>query len=188
MAQTPSRTLLVAGVVVALGALLLLNAVMQRMDPAVQEREAQEAAQKQQAEQAKKQPPPGMPGGGGDSGKLVALGDDAVVGNAKGTPSFVIGYEWTPEVQADPSKVYGVIDMISQAIPGARIRVVNVDTHPDVRAGISTGGKVVLPASPDGSIPTQGVPMALGRMMPRGAGPGGYGGYGRPPGPPPPGP
>jgi len=175
---------LIASVVVALGALVILNGVMQRMDPKFQEQQAEEAAQKKQEEQ-QKQPPsasgPSSPGGA----KLVELGDDAVVGNKKGTTEIVVAYQWTPDVQADPSKVYNVIEMLPKATPQAHLRVVNADAHPGTPLGVSMNGKVVLPAQLDGSIPAN--PMMMQSIMRMTGGPGGYGGYGpgkmAPPGP-----
>ena len=103
-----------------------------------------------------------------DSGAndLVALGDDAVLGDKNGKKELIIGYAWTPAVQSDPSKVYKTIEMAQKGLPRARIRVVNVDAHPEVKPGLSVDGKMISPPAPDGAldVPEQAI-IGLRQMM-----------------------
>jgi hypothetical protein len=180
MAQAPSRALLGAGVVVAIGALLILNSFMQRLDPKYQEQQAEAEAQKKQEEEQKQQQKLNASGPSSpNANKLVELGDDAIVGKKDGKPEIVIGYSWTPEVQADPSKIYNVIDMITKAAPQAKLHIVNADAHPGAPVGIYMSGRTVIPAQPDGTIPVS--PMAIQAILGMSEGHGGYGpgGYGQ---------
>lgn len=161
MANSPSRTVLIAGVVVALGAVLLLNNMAQQINPAEQERRAKEQEAKQEAEAAKKRPEgagsptpvaPGVQGGGSE---LVMLGDDTVLGTKGGKPKIVVSYQWTPQVQGAPTLVYNVVQSL-QKMAGAQIRVVNYDLHPDAPApGVYVDEKLITPAASDGSLKLQ---------------------------------
>jgi hypothetical protein len=168
MANAPSKTILVAGIGVALGAMLMLNVLAQRIDPKYQEkverdRQAAEAQKREQeiAKQGGKVSPLDPPVG---EGRLVELGEEKVLGKPDGKQEIIVGYEWTPAVQADPTKVFAAITAIQKAAPEAKIRVVNVDAKPDVSPGVTIGGKVVIVPQPDGSIPADehGLQDALG--------------------------
>lgn len=166
MANAPSKTILVAGVGVALGAMLILNVLAQRIDPAYQEkvareRQAAEAQKQQENSRAGENAPPVSSVAGG---RLVELGEDKILGKPDGKQEVIVGYEWTPAIQSDPTKVFAAIEAIQKAAPDAKIRVVNVDAKPEVSPGVTVGGKVVIVPQPDGSIPADehGLQDALG--------------------------
>jgi hypothetical protein len=154
MANAPSKTILVAGIGVALGAMLMLNVLAQRIDPKYQEKLERErmAAEAQKQAEAQQNKPPTMPQAPAPGAGLVELGEEKVLGKADAAKEIVVGYEWSPAVQADPSKVYAAVETIQKAAPDARIRVVNVDANPEVKPGVSVGGKVVVIPQPDGSL------------------------------------
>jgi hypothetical protein len=157
MANTPSKTIMVAAVGIAIAALFILNTLAQRIDPAYQERmekEKQAAAMQQQEQQHGhedgKNSPLDQPTG--EENNLVTLGDEKILGNKDAKTEIVIGWEWTPAVQGDPTKVYNAIAAAQKAAPNARIRVVNTDANPDVSLGVFVGGRPVAPPAPDGSL------------------------------------
>jgi hypothetical protein len=146
-----SPVVLIAIILVALGALAFLNSAMQPKDPQAEQKAAQEKAAKAVKDSGKSAQSTAdelmTPGGGNE---LVALGDDAVVGDPKGAKEVVIGYSWTPAVQNNPAKIYSLVQQARKELKGVRIRVVNVDANPDVGMGISIAGKTVCPPDPDG--------------------------------------
>lgn len=87
--------------------------------------------------------------------ELVRLPADSTTGPSSAPREIVIGWTWTPEVQADPSKVSAAIDQIKKAVPDAKVRVVNVDAVPTAPAGITVDGKTVAELAPDGSLNPQ---------------------------------
>lgn len=160
--KSPSRTLLIAGIGFAIACFVILNMVMQRLDPKYQEQMQQEAQRKAQEAQAaggggaaaKPQTvsTPGSPGGGGGGNELAALGPEAVLGDKTSPREITVGWQWTPEVQGDPSKVYAAVKQMQEQMKGMKIRVVNVDENPGVLPGISVAGKSVAPLKEDGSL------------------------------------
>jgi hypothetical protein len=84
---------------------------------------------------------------------LAALGPDytAPASGAKG-PSVTIGYEWTPELQANPDALAQLVKKVQEQVPGAQLRLVNVDANPQTPAGIAINNTVVAPPGDDGNI------------------------------------
>ena len=80
----------------------------------------------------------------------------------------VIGWIWTPQVQADPSSVHAAITAL-RSVP-ARVRVVNVDAFPETPAGVSVNGKVVLPMGADGAMSPESAMYAVRSELSRGGG------------------
>lgn len=166
--------LILAGFAVAI--LIGLNVMSAQFRPKSDE-ELQKEAQDKAAAQASPTPSPAAPGAAAGSG-LVSLSPDSKVGNTQAPEEVVLGFEWTPQVQADPNKVYQAVTMLQKAMPPvAHLRIVDVDLEPSVPEGISVGGKVIVPASADGSISLP--PPAVGALIAQLRMPGG------PPGPPP---
>lgn len=171
--RTPSQTLLIAGIGFALACFVILNMVMQRLDPKYQEElqheaerkaaEAQSAKSGQANGGAPKDGVPPMAGGGFGGNELAALGPDAVVGDKNGKTELTVGWRWTPDVQADPSKVYKTVDIMQKALPGVKIRVVNIDNNPSVKPGISQGAQTLMPLADDGSLAVN--PAALHMLI-----------------------
>ena len=177
-----SPVVLILIVAIALGALAFLNGAFQGTDPKAEQPPAQQ--DKGAADKANEggKPAPQAAAAGGE--KLVELGDDTTLGNKSAAKEMVVGYSWTPAVQADPSKVYKIVEQAQKGMPNARIRVVNVDAHPDVKAGISIEGKVIAAPEADGSFNmAPEVIRGIQQMMGRG-GPSGMSGPPQKPGPP----
>jgi len=187
--SAPSRSpVLIIVVFVALAGLIGLNAMSAQFRPKSDE-EMQKEAQDKQAAAAKAQPSPSpgtaSPGtAAAATSDLVTLSPAGTLGSASAPKEVVVGFEWTPQVQANPSSVFASIEMLQKALPNGRIRVVNADQDPTVPLGISVGGKVVIPAGADGTIPLP--PPAVGAIVGMVSAPGGPPpGAGAPPGPPP---
>jgi hypothetical protein len=88
-----------------------------------------------------------------DPNSLVLAGEGNTLGSPSASQEVVIGFSWTPEIQADPSKVSGAVAALQQTLGSqGRIKVVNVDASPEVPEGVSIGGKVIAPAQNDGTI------------------------------------
>lgn len=100
------------------------------------------------------QPSPTDPRGqAGAAADLVEMPVDVTFGSPGSAREIVIGWSWTPEVQADPRKVYRVIEIVKRAAASsARVRVVNVDAVPGVAPGIAVQGKSVVPLPADGEL------------------------------------
>lgn len=166
-----SRAPLIAGVVLAIAVLLGLNVMQQRNDPALQKQaeqlREQEEAKKQESNAASSAAAPSAPAAGAN--RLAEIGDSFMVGSDKAPREVVLGWQWTPEVQANPSKVYDAIEEIQKAANSSggrfRVRIVNVDANPSVPPGISIGGVVRVAPQPDGAIQRQALMPALSPLM-----------------------
>lgn len=163
MAKTPSRTPLIAAIIMVLLILAGFNALAEKYRPK-SEHEMEAEAKTQQAEAAKNDagktsatpaPDSAAPQGGSSpeaSAALMQLGPDKTLG-AKGAKKIItVGWSWTPDVQGNPNKVWAGISALQKAAPDAQIRVVNTDAVPDVPDGVSVNGVVVIPPVPDGSL------------------------------------
>lgn len=169
MANRPSAPFLIVGIVIAVGAMAMLNnAQYQNRPKTPQELEAEEAAQS--AKQPK--PTPSAPQGPTSADKLVEMEPDAVVGDKGAKKTLTIGYHWTPAVQEDPMRIYGPVEMISRMASGmVKVRVVNLDVPgaPAVPEGLSGGGKVFARLTPEGGFDPSVMQRAFGEAMKAGA-------------------
>ena len=122
--------------------------------------EAQEAAAAKQGSASPAAPADaGAPPG---SGSLSDIGPAKLLGRVDASKEVIVGFNWTPAVQADPSKVYGVVQMLERVAPDVRIRVVDVDQVPAIPAGVSVGSQLMVAAQKDGSISIP--PEVAGKM------------------------
>ena len=159
----PRTPILVLAVGILLVGIVLLNVLAARIAPKSHEEEEQEqqAAAAKASEPPKTAPPADAGTGPSASGALVQLPADGTTGPADAKKTVVIGWTWTPAVQADPNKVSAAVEAVRKALPDAKIRVVNTDAVPDAPPGITVDGKTVLPLPPDGAIePSQAVKAA----------------------------
>ena len=152
--RKPSYTVPVAVGVLAVGSLVMMNVISQKNAPKTEEQQEAE----QHADEAKATPAApavetktAVPVAGGD--ELVMKDGSFDVGPATATKKIVVGYEWTPAIQADPGAIQKIANMVQQAAPEAKISVVNVDENPGVPVGIQVDGKVVAPIGDDGIVP-----------------------------------
>lgn len=166
----PSNAILIAAIVLGLAGMAIMNSISQRLDPAEIEKREKEAEEKKAAEAAQKaqetQKPSSDPADA-DKNALVGLGDDKILGKPDGKTEVLIVWSWTPEVQADPSKVWKAVQAAQTGAPDAKIRVVNADAKPDMTPGVFINGRQVLPVQPDGALPA--VPDAYRQMSSPGA-------------------
>ncbi|MES2464296.1 MAG: hypothetical protein V4671_27360 [Armatimonadota bacterium] len=144
----------------ALAGLVGLNAMSNQMRP--KSDHEIEAEQREQAKAAEPSPTASVapaqsaePSGGAlsDPNSLVVSGQGSTIGAPEAKQEVVVGFSWTPEVQADPSKVSKAADALQKALGSqVRIKVVNVDANQEVPEGVSVGGRVIVPAQSDGVI------------------------------------
>jgi hypothetical protein len=168
-AQSSRTPVLIAAVVLALGGIAILNRFQEMNDPKYQERmerEKQREEAKKAQEQAAKNPAQGGLTADDPANELATFGAEKVLGDAKATQTVTVGWQWTPQVQADPKLVYGAVDAVQKAAPRAKIRVVNLDAKPGaVPAGVTVNGNTIVPAGPNGSIPTEAVSAAVPSVL-----------------------
>ncbi len=94
---------------------------------------------------------------------LAAIGPDYTAPTSKPAgPSVTIGYEWTPELQANPDALARLAKKVQELAPDVRLRLVNVDANPQTPAGIAINNTVVAPPGDDGNIGDD----ALARIAP----------------------
>lgn len=168
MRKSSSTPMLLAVAGIAIGAMVVLNIIQYENRP----KTSQEILAEEQ-EKGATPPPNGRPTpppAKDDAGvKLVALGPDARIGPADARKILTLGYYWTPEVQAEPMRVYGPIEMIEKmgASQGIAIRVVALDlpNAPKVPPGISENGKVIAQLRPEGGFEPQAIQEVLPRLM-----------------------
>jgi hypothetical protein len=170
MSKRSSAPVLAAVVVVAVGGMALLNKSQYDNRPkTMQELQAEEAMKAPPDTHEADRKPAGVKTGAPSPGdKLIDLGPDAVVGEAKAPRTMTIGYRWSPEVQADPMRVYGPIEMVTKMSQGGvKIRVVNLDAPgaPAVPEGLSSEGKVYVRLRPEGGFDPQEMQKAVGEAM-----------------------
>jgi len=141
-------------VVFAIVLLVGVNAMSLKSTPKSDEEIAAEKAEANKSDTTASPAAPGDPEQGPPT--LSNVSSYQILGKADSQKEVIVGFEWTPAVQADPTKVYNTVQGLTHVVPDARIRVVNVDQAPDIPAGISFGGHVVVPAEEDGSISLRG--------------------------------
>lgn len=174
MPNRSSAPVLIVGLVIAVGAMALLNnAQYQNRPKTMQELQAEDEAQSKAHEQEHDRKPPGAKTAVATAAdKLVELGPDTTLGPESAKKQVTIGYNWTPEVQADPMRVYGPIEMSLKMSRGElKVRVVNLDAPgaPAVPPGLSVDGKVVARLRPAGGFDPGEMQRAFGEAMKSGA-------------------
>jgi len=137
-------TFVVAVTVLLLG-LVALNVVDRRFAPKSPEEEAAAA-------QAAQATPPSEPIS--SSGELVRLPAEETSGKPDAQTEVVFGWEWTPEVQAEPARMVAAIEALRTAARNAdvKLRIVNVDLVPDAPRGLAVNGKTALALPPSGLV------------------------------------
>lgn len=169
MARRPSNTPLIAGAGIVLALGVGLNFAQYQARPKTQYELRDEAeAEARKAEKTPEAAPP-PPAAASPSNKLVELGPDSRIGPPTAEKTVVVAYHWTPEVQAEPMRVWGPVEMLEKMAKSnnAAIRLVNLD-HPDapkLPAGISMKGSVMVPLRPEGGFEPKLIQEAVPRMM-----------------------
>lgn len=134
----------VVAIVVLLLGMVALNVADRRFTPKTAEEEAAEQAQK--SEPSESAPPA--------PSALVGLPPEQITGPPNAQTEIVFGWEWTPEVQADPGRLYRAIEALQKAAgqTDIKLRVVNVDAVPGAPRGLSVNGKTVLELPANGLL------------------------------------
>lgn len=150
-------------VIMGLAALVGMNVLQSKNTPRTAE---QEEALKRAAEPSPSPVAPAAEASGGlsDPNALV-IQPESAQGAPPGSPEIIVGFNWTPDVQGDPSRVTNFVSSLEKAVAGrAKVKVVNVDENPSVPAGISVNGKVIASPGADGSFSEQGLPTIMGTL------------------------
>ena len=143
--QRPGNTVLIVIVVFAIVIFAGLNVAIGRLgDDKHSENEA--ATEQPAAEKAAPAPQPSPSAGGGP------LPTDESVGPANAPVKVVVGWTWTPDVQGNPQALQSAVEAVKKAVPGAQVRVVNVDAVPDVPQGIQVNGRTAMDLPENGII------------------------------------
>ncbi|MGC4047423.1 MAG: hypothetical protein QM758_26815 [Armatimonas sp.] len=170
--QKPSATMPIAIAVLAIVGIIFANVMAGKNTPkteAQMEQEAQEASAKNSspgASPAAAASPGAEPvamrhSEGGeyppnvdlkDGNNLAIMGTDTTLPGTKSTETVTVGFEWTPEIQADPSALTKILDKVKAAAPEAQVRLMNVDENPTAPRGISINSKVIAPLGADGNL------------------------------------
>jgi len=168
MARRPSNAPLFAGIGMILGLAAILNFAQYQARPRTQNElrdEAEAEARKNETKQAEA-PPPAQ---AGPSNRLIELGPDSRLGPPTADKVFTVGYHWTPEVQGEPMRVWGPIEMLEKMAKSNNIalRLVNLDNPdaPKVLPGISYKDRLVVPLRPEGGFEPKLIQEALPRLM-----------------------
>ncbi len=167
MARRPSNVPLFAGIGMILGLAAVLNFAQYQARPRT-ESELRDEAEMEARKNAPDQeaPPPAQTGPGN---RLIEIGPDSRLGPPTADKVFTVGYHWTPEVQGDPMRVWGPIEMLEKMAKSNNVslRLVNLDNPgaPNVPAGISFKGRLFVPLRPEGGFEPTAVQEAVPRMM-----------------------
>lgn len=168
MARRPSNAPLFAGIGLILGLAAILNFAQYQARPRT-ENELREEAEAQARNGEKGQPAAPAPAQAGPGNRLIELGPDSRLGPPTADKVFTVGYHWTPEVQGDPMRVWGPIEMLEKMAKSNNValRLVNLDNPgaPNVPPGISYKGRLFVPLRPEGGFEPTAVQEAVPRMM-----------------------
>lgn len=83
------------------------------------------------------------------AGPLLGISEDVAVGSKEASRVVTLGYSWTPEVQAEPSKAAEALQRLQKTLNrpetggpfDVRFRLVNTDVVRDVPEGVTCEGK-----------------------------------------------
>ena len=125
-------------------------------------REPEEAAESK-AEESKPDAAPRTGAAVEGPNSLASLSPSWTTGPETAKDLVVVGWVWTPEVQANPALVHsGIMAVVDVVRAGSvRVRVVNVDAFPETPEGVSVNGKVVLPLGDDGGLRPESAAYAV---------------------------
>lgn len=105
-----------------------------------------------------------------DANELVEaqrwLATEQVIGPPNAGRKVVVGWAWTPEVQANPARLYRSLRGLEDKNVDAQIRIVNTDIAPDTPPGVSMDGKTIMALPADGFIPEQAILNIIERAPP----------------------
>jgi len=164
--RRPSNTpFYVAGAIALLG-IAGMNYVQYQNRPKSNAELNAEDAEREARNPKKPETPP--PGANDPGAKLAALGSVGMVGSPAAPKQLTLGYHWTPEVQSNPMRVYGPVEMIAKMnSQGVAVKVVCLDDPdaPKVPEGISFRGQSLVPLRPQGGFEPEMVQQALPRLM-----------------------
>jgi type II secretory pathway pseudopilin PulG len=148
--------ILVVAILISLAGMGIVNSFTQSLDPKEIERREQEKMEaemkKQQEAQATAQKT-NEANAATTAGELATFGEEKILGKPDSKTELTFAWQWTPEVQADPSRVSNAIDKALKAMPDAKIKIVNVDAKPGMQPGLYLNGEKKFEPSADGTFP-----------------------------------
>ena len=140
---------LIAIVVFAVAIFAGLNMMIGRLAGAGDhDHEAEEAQAAQAAANGNRAP--GSAPAPSEAAALARRPADETIGPSTPSTDVVIGWSWTPQVQADPARLEQALSAARQAVPYVRVRIVNADAVPGAPRGLIVNGKKVQDLPPDG--------------------------------------
>jgi hypothetical protein len=145
--QKGSPVMLVAIIVMAIAGLIMVNIFQEKNQPKT-EAQMQAEQEKQQAEADKKRAAEATPAppvkAEGSADDLVLQEGELKLGDPKGQHEMILAYEWTPELQNDPTQLSNIISKM-KTMPKIRARVINVDENENMAPGLYMDGRLVNP-------------------------------------------
>lgn len=113
-----------------------------------------EAAAESEAPENEPARAPSSPAAMEGANSLARISPSWTAGAKDAKTEVVIGWSWTPAVQANPGSVHSAIMGIVESLrkDPVRVRAVNVDAFPETPAGVSLNGKLVVPLGTDGAL------------------------------------
>lgn len=150
------NTLLIALVVMAVAVFAGLNTMIGRLASAGEHsheaEEAQAAADESNANTAP---------GAAEQSALARRPNDETIGPSDAKNDVVIGWSWTPEVQADPARLEQALAAARRGAPYVRVRIVNADAVPGAPRGLIVNGRKVQDLPPDGFLKSGDIAWAV---------------------------
>ena len=164
-----SSSLFIGAIVVAIAGLVIMNTVQEKNRPKTEseiEKEQEEADKAKQSaktttDQGKAEAgnsKPGDPSNAENTGArkpdTMGTSDDLVLqdgrvslGDPRGKHKMVVAYEWTPDIQNDPTRVTQLLSHL-KGIPDTQVTVINTDsatnTADSIIPGLYVDGKLVV--------------------------------------------
>ncbi len=153
------NTLLIVLVAVAVAVFAGLNMAIGRLaGTGEHDHEAEETqAAAKQGDRSKGDAAPG----GAEQSALARRPTDETIGPKDAKNDVVIGWSWTPEVQADPARLEQALAVAHPGAPYVRVRIVNADAVPDAPRGIVVNGQKVQDLPPDGLLKSGDIAWAV---------------------------
>lgn len=145
------NTLLIAFVVAAVAVFVGLNTLIGRLAGTSEHSHEAEEAQAAVGDKNKTNAAPAT-SDEQERDALVRRPPDETIGPSNPSSDVVIGWSWTPEVQADPARLEQALAAARQGVPYVRVRIVNADAVPNAPRGIIVNGRKVQDLPPDGFL------------------------------------
>jgi hypothetical protein len=163
-----SSAMFIAVIVMALTGIVIMNTVQERNRPKTNaEMEAAEekaAAEREKANQNKApEILPNATAEGSDESDLVLQEGEKILGDPASEHEMIFAYEWTPELQGNPTQLNQIMGAMKQ-MPKMRVRVVNSDGDESVAPGVYMDGQKIADNPLDPGTPSK-MQMAMSHIV-----------------------